>query len=189
MKRGQDIAVELPGLYLVHHNLPGKRAEPHAHGEHLLSMPLQGEIGVRISHPGGSADGRELSCGPGRMIYLPPKTQHSFTSSMMAGERLIAIFAPGPKGAESCVLPASQLCKELLFHLLLHPAPAAARPFVAAFRLALAQALSAREEVGTPGLEHLEAKAADPRIQRALAALRAGVGGKLAMDRVARAAG
>ncbi len=190
MKRGQDIAVEFPGLYLVHHNLPGKKVELHAHSEHLLFLPLQGEIGVHVS-------GRDLVCGPGRMIYLPPKTEHSFDSSMMAGERLIALIQPraykaaSGVAAEPCVLPASALCKELLFHLLL-ATPAKARQaqaFVTALCLALSASLAAREETGSVQIEHLETKASDERVQRALAELRAGLGGKLSMERVARAAG
>ena len=86
MKRGQDISVEFPGLFIVHQKIPGKRADTHDHAEHELFIPLQGEIKIRL-------ESHELACGPGRMIYLPPQVAHSFESSAVGqGERIIAII-------------------------------------------------------------------------------------------------
>ena len=60
------------------------------------------------------------------MIYLPPQTPHAFDSNQHQGERLICMVdeklwkkAKGPKSAPR-VLMTSQLCKEILFYLLLN---------------------------------------------------------------------
>lgn len=74
MRRGQDIAVRFSGLYLVHHNIPGKTVEWRAWPQHMLFIPLQGEITILLRS--GS-----LVSGPGKMIYLPPKTSLAFQSS------------------------------------------------------------------------------------------------------------
>src|SRR4051812_35402289 len=87
MQRGRDVAVELPGLYLIHHNLPEKDVDWHEHAEHLLFVPLQGEIHVRLRS-------REISIGPGKMLYLPAGENHSFRSNRVQGERLITLIKP-----------------------------------------------------------------------------------------------
>ena len=69
MKRGDDISVRLPGLYLIHHNKPAIRVRRYVRPEHTWR-----------SAGGGAHD--------------------------------------------VAVIPASQLVKELVFHLLLHPAVA-----------------------------------------------------------------
>lgn len=58
MQTGKDIAVKFPGLFLVHHNIPGSQAPHHEHPEHHLIIPLQGEISVEV-------EGKMLTCGPG----------------------------------------------------------------------------------------------------------------------------
>lgn len=79
MKKGLDIAVEFPGLYLVHHNLPGKKVDFHSHLEHILFIPLQGEIEAILKDT-------TLKCGTGKMIFLPGMTSHRFESSSQAGD-------------------------------------------------------------------------------------------------------
>lgn len=180
MRRGQDIAVEFPGLYVVHHNLPGKQASEHAHAEHLLFLPLQGEIHV-------ICEGKRLSCGPGRMIYLPPNTTHSFDSSSLLGERLIALFAPRGWTAASqpSVLMASELVRELLFHLLLHPKTKHARSLVTT----LIEVLEETLESGTAepsDLAHLEGRAKDPRVKAVVAHLGSNFHEPISMDALAK---
>jgi len=85
MQRGKDIAVKFPGLFLVHHNIPANNVSSHAHAEHHLIIPLQGEISVVLSE-------KTLTCGPGRMIYIAPKTEHVFQSAREKGERLICLI-------------------------------------------------------------------------------------------------
>ena len=113
MQRGKDIAVRFPGLFLVHHNLPGSEVSQHAHPEHHLIIPLQGEVSIILPD-------RTLVCGPGRMIYVAPDAPHTFRSAREKGERLINMIdasrwrkAAGDGRFDSCVLPASQQIKYL----------------------------------------------------------------------------
>ncbi|HEX4923294.1 MAG TPA: AraC family transcriptional regulator [Bdellovibrionales bacterium] len=174
MKRGLDLAIELPGLYLVHQNLPGKEVDQHVHDEHLLFFPLHGEIQVHLEKS-------TLSCGPGRMIYVPPATQHAFESSDKEGERLIALLGPKvwkkhklPK-LEATLVAANQLCKELLFYMLLHKKTKHAPELVDLFARILAEVLQTSEGVHASQLNQLEGRARDPRLLKALAFLRANV--------------
>ncbi|MEZ4741131.1 MAG: hypothetical protein R3B45_01560 [Bdellovibrionota bacterium] len=85
MQRGKDIAAKFPGLFLVHHNLPGSIVPSHRHPEHHLIIPLQDEISVELKN-------RILSCPPGRMVYVAPETDHTFRSAREKGERLICMI-------------------------------------------------------------------------------------------------
>src|SRR5260370_38148299 len=87
MRVGQDIAVRFPGLYLVHHNIPGKKVDWHDWAQHLLFIPLQGEIKVVLR--AGSLVG-----GPGKMLYVPPNKSLSFQSSEVFGGRLVCLWDP-----------------------------------------------------------------------------------------------
>jgi AraC-like DNA-binding protein len=186
MKRGQDIAVQFPGLYLVHHNLPGKELERHEHPEHLLFLPLQGEITV-------SMESRTLGAAPGRMIYLPPGTSHAFASSSTQGERLIALFDSAAwKRAEGgqhppSLLAASQLGKELLFYLLLHAETRHAGSLVQTLIQTLSETLAASCHI--LDLEHLESRVGDERVQRALKLFRDNLDEPLSMEKIARDSG
>jgi AraC-like DNA-binding protein/mannose-6-phosphate isomerase-like protein (cupin superfamily) len=186
MKQGQDIAVQFPGLYLVHHNLPGMERDRHDHPEHLLFLPLYGEIQVRT-------DLTTFRAGPGRMVYLPPATPHAFESSEGKGERLIALIstaawtAAGAPALGSCSVTVSQLCKELLFYLLLHPATPHAVALIATFIHTLS------ETVANPAcrveLSHAEGKVKDVRVRRALEYFSQHLGDELSMESAASASG
>ncbi len=120
MQRGKDIIANFNGLSIVHHNKPASLIPSHAHDEHHLMIPLQGEFSVELSD-------RTLTCSPGRMIYIPPQTAHAFRSSKEKGERLICMIdhtewtRQGADLYDAAILPSSQLCKELLFYMLLNP--------------------------------------------------------------------
>lgn len=86
MKLGKDVSAQFKELYIVHQNLPGKRAQVKGYDQHILFIPLQGEITVEIS-------GEKYMLGPGQMLYLSPGIAHSFSSSAQSGERLIAMLA------------------------------------------------------------------------------------------------
>src|SRR5207302_4757103 len=158
MKRGQDIAITFPGFYLVHHNLPGKEVSRHLHAEHLIFFPLQGEIGLRT-------DSEALQCGAGKMIYLPPKTPHAFGSSQHQGERLICMIKQGlwkkTRASKSapCVLMASQLCKEILFYLLLNQKTKQHGSLIQVFIQTLSEGLEAGPDASHGHIGHLESKA------------------------------
>lgn len=162
MNKGTDIAVEFPGLYLVHHNLPGKKVAKHAHSEHLLFIPLQGEIEVLL-------ESRSLKCSPGKMLFLPGGTEHRFDSSSQSGERLIALISAKKKlPFPPTLLPLSQLIKELCFYLLLHKKTSHAKSFLDAMVDTLSEQLSALEAESHFAMEHLESRVRDPRVKAAL---------------------
>jgi AraC-like DNA-binding protein/mannose-6-phosphate isomerase-like protein (cupin superfamily) len=186
VKKGSDIAVEFPGLFLVHHNLPDKSVAAHSHDEHILFIPLQGEITVRIRD-------RALKAGPGRMIYLPPKTEHAFDSSGMQGERLIALvsdryWAKAEASEQvASVIAVSQLCKELLFHLLLNPKTKHAASLIQTLIHALSESLQASCHLLE--LDHLNSKSSDPRIQKVIEYFEANLSETISMEKAAKAAG
>ena len=188
MKQGQDISTEFPGLLLIHQKIPGRTVDSHAHEEHELFVPLQGEIAISL------ADGRKLAAGPGRMIYLPPGMPHSFLAAGSGqGERLIAIVDPrqwkvlGGGRHEASVLPSSQLVRELLFHLLLNPRTRGAKALIEVWFTVLDEMLEARAGFTLEAL-HLSGKARDPRLLRALQALETGFAERLSMTKLARSA-
>ncbi|MGB0454483.1 MAG: helix-turn-helix domain-containing protein [Bacteriovoracaceae bacterium] len=119
MKTGVDIAINHPGIFIVHHNKPGKALDSHTHDEHHLIIPLKGEITVKTRTS-------EMTLGPGKMIYIAPNASHAFNSSEAKGERLICNIDPSfwPDGLEApqdiIELPQNQLIKEILFYLLLN---------------------------------------------------------------------
>jgi hypothetical protein len=86
----------------------------------VLFIPLQGEIKILLRS--GS-----MVAGPGKMLYVPPKASLNFQASEALGERLVCLIdqtpwravTPFQSGPAMC--PAHQLCKELLFYLLLNP--------------------------------------------------------------------
>ncbi|MEQ1878485.1 MAG: AraC family transcriptional regulator [Bdellovibrionia bacterium] len=168
MKRGQDLFLNLPGIYVIHQNLPGKEVELHEHEEHVLFLPLHGEIQIEL-------ETRTLACGPGRLIYLPPKTPHAFESSDKEGERLIALISAKrwknarlPK-LDSTVGAANGLVKELLFQLILKPESKNTEAAIDLFVRTLAENLENSEAVS---IDHLEGKAKDLRLIKALELLR-----------------
>jgi AraC-like DNA-binding protein len=186
MRRGADFSVQLPGLYLVHHNVPGKRVDRHRHDDHHLFVPLQGEIEVRLA-------GGALRAGPGRMLYVPAGAEHEFTASTREGERLIALIdadgwrrAGGAPDLGPRVAPTSQVCKELLFHVMLHPETRHARALIDVLIQVLGEALEA-----APGwrVEHAGGRARDPRARRAIEFMEAHLGETMTTARIARAAG
>lgn len=188
MKRGQDIAITFPGFYLVHHNLPGKEVSRHLHAEHLIFIPLQGEIGLRT-------DSALLQCGTGKMIYLPPNTAHAFDSSQHQGERLIGMIkqslwkkARAAKGVPT-ILMASQLCKEILFYLLLNQKTKQHGSLVQVFIQTLSEALEAGPHASHGHIEHLEAKATDERLKKSLQYFKTNLANNISMDIVAKSSG
>lgn len=187
MRRGQDIAVRFEGLYLVHQNLPDRRIGRYARREHLFFIPLQGEICITVRN-------LPLRCGVGRMVYLPPNTEHAFRSSSEQGQRLICLIdearwvqAANPADFAEAVLPASQLCKELLFYLLLHPQTKAANPVVDVLVRTLSESLDASR--GFVQVEHLEGKSQDSRVRAAMRYLSLNLERKVSMSEVASHAG
>lgn len=188
MQIGKDIAVRFQGLFLVHHNIPGSMAPDHEHPEHHLIIPLQGEIGVE-------AEGKVLACGPGRMVYIPPHTGHVFRSAPTKGERLICMIDQACwKNAETplhqaTLLPASQLCKELLFFLLLNPKTKNAASLIDAFVCTLSEILEAPRLESPFLMEHVEGTVSRPELRKALMIAREGFATDLSVSELARLSG
>lgn len=188
MKRGQDISVRLPGLYLIHHNKPALRVRRYVRPEHVVFMPLQGEIRLQ-------ATVAEYLCGPGRMLYLPPGFEHNLAANERLGERLIGMIdaqtwrTAGGGLYGVAVVPASQLVKELVFHLLLHPDVARPQPLCTALVVTLSEGLAAASAAGPMQTAHFEAKAGDARVRKALALLRESLDATVSMTVLASRAG
>src|SRR5258705_12910308 len=120
MRVRQGIAVRFAGLYLVDHNILGKKVDWHDWAQHLLFIPLQGEIKILLRS--GSLVG-----GPGKMLYVPPNTPLNFQAREALGERLVCLFdhkrwrAVTSFQCDPTRGPAHQLFKKLLFYILLKP--------------------------------------------------------------------
>lgn len=184
MKPGGDISVEVGGIRIVHHNAPGRVTRRYQPGEHLVFLPLAGEIEVGVGES-------TFSCGPGRLVYVPAGEAHSLRSSPRCGERLIALIRPetwtlaGGGIYDPAAPPASPVLRELLFFLLLHPQSPAAPTATTAFVQVLGDQLA--EARSFPCLDHLEGQARDPRLRAALRFMREHLGEHVSMDDVARA--
>lgn len=188
MRLGQDISVRLPGLYLIHHNKPAIRVRRYARPEHVLFIPLQGEIDFTVV-------GQAYRCGPGRMLYVPPGVEHSLAASERSGERLIAmiedgVWREGGGGTQHVtVMATSQLVKELVFHMLLHPDVKHPQALALALVATLCESLAATALSGPLQTVHFECKVQDARVARALALLRQSLGDAVSVQAVAARAG
>ncbi len=187
MKRGKDISAQFADLYLVHQNVPGKRVSQVSHSSHILFIPLQGEITV-------SAD-NEYALGSGHMLFLPANTTHSFDSSISTGERLIAMMNPPAALAKKirafgpAKLPLSQLIKEILFYLLLHPKTPNAKSLVSVLIETLAEGLQGHSEHSSSVTDHLSGKIKDDRVRRVVSLIHEQLGDKISIDKMAKQAG
>ncbi len=163
--------------------------DQHLHHEHELFLPLQGEIRI-------DAGGKSLRAGPGKMIYLPDGTEHSFSSSSSSeGERLIFMLEAKTWKAndggtfQPSVVSASQLCKELLFHLLLHPKTKAARSLIQTLVQTLSEMLDSTGSQNIEGLAHLRGKSTDARLDKALSFIESNFSKSISSSQLSKAAG
>ncbi|MBI5440011.1 MAG: helix-turn-helix transcriptional regulator [Deltaproteobacteria bacterium] len=186
MRKGRDVGLAFEGLYLVHQNLPGKRLRRAVRQEHLLFVPLQGEIEVLL-------ESGAVRAGPGRFLYLPPGTVHGFRASERGGERLIALVEEGAwRAAGGTVLPpvsrsAPPLIRELLFYLFLNPATAGFRGIVQTLVAILGETCGSSDS--RLDLDHLEGAARDPRLRAATKYLREHLTEPLSIPALAEASG
>ncbi|ARB92652.1 helix-turn-helix domain-containing protein [Legionella longbeachae] len=187
MKKGKDISVSFDGLYLIHQNLPGKQVQQITLQEALLFIPLQGEISIIL-------EGKALQLGVSKMLYLPPNLTHSFSSTTQRGERLIALIDSNKYQASfsssvPSILPVDHLIKELLFYLLLHPKTNNAQSLIQVFCETLQEIFMQTSSNYIQSVEHLEAKASDPRLKIALNYMREHLAENINMNDVARHSG
>jgi AraC-like DNA-binding protein/mannose-6-phosphate isomerase-like protein (cupin superfamily) len=186
MKQGQEIVAKFPGILIIHQKIRGKRKGQHHHEEHEFFLPLQGEIGVEVQ-------GQRLTAGAGKMIYLPPGIEHSFTSAEEAeGDRLFFFVEKktwekfGGGTFEARTFPASQLSKELLFHLLIHPETKATKALCETLVQTLSEML---EQPGKTEVAHLTGKVQDERVKKVLAHIQENFQENVSMDELAKSSG
>ena len=167
MKKGQDILVKHPNLFIIHQKVPGRELGKHSHKEHEIFIPLQGEIIVTCMDKSASA-------GPGKLLYVPPNLEHSFSSSAHGeGERVILLISDKAwrKSTSNTYLPTSlplnSLVRELTFYLLINPKTKYAKTFISALTESLIDQLDVYKNSKFDGLLHLEAKIKDERIKKA----------------------
>lgn len=177
MKKGQDILLSLPGLKIIHHKVPGKELGNHHHAEHELFLPLAGEIVIGY-------EGKDYNAGPGKMLYVPPKIEHSFSSSTMGtGERVICLIDDNlwkmhiNKLFPITIFPINILVKELLFYLLLKREVKGQKYFISALIESLGDSMESSNIV-TTGLEltHLMGKIEDKRVLQSMKLMNANQG-------------
>ena len=169
MSKVHDIVAEFPGIVVLHQKIPGHEVGRHQHPEHEFFLPLQGEITVDY--------GKEIvKAGPGRMLYVPPNLDHSFSSSSQgSGERVIWLidqkiwkqhirtkFLP-------CSFPINSLAKELVFYLLIHRQVQGAKYFISALIEALGESLQASQlQKRRLSSDHISGRVTDARIRRSI---------------------
>ena len=172
----------------MHHNLPGKKVGWHQWAQPAVFLPLEGDITIEL-------ESSALRASPGRLVYIPPHTKIRFQSSESAGERLISLLDAkawqrvddGRYPAVSC--PAPALCRELLFHLLLHRAAGSAKSLVLAFMHALADGLRSATRPGLLDAHTFASRVRDPRVKAAIDILIRRFASTLRISEVAKQAG
>lgn len=169
MKKGQDIFIDLPGIKIIHHRIPGKELGKHHHKEHEFFLPISGEM--KISYLG-----EDFTAGPGKMLYVPPNIEHTFSSATAGtGERLIWLISDSlwkkhiQEDFPITILPNNSLVKELIFYLLLNREVKGEKYFISALIESLNDSLeSAKIDGINLELVHMLAKVQDPRIKNSL---------------------
>ncbi len=189
MNKGGDISAKFEGIYLVHHNCPGLEKYSLSFSQHLLFIPLQGEIKISLKEAA-------FSLGTGRMLYLPPEHTHSFASSDHQGERLIALiddkFWKTKVGAAfgPTTMPISQLVREIFFYLLLHPKTKHQTSLTSVLVEALSEHLELTSTNGNvSSIEHLESQVKDFRVMAALEFMKSHLQESVSMNVVAKKSG
>jgi AraC-like DNA-binding protein len=188
MRVGHDLHVSFAGIHLVHENLPGKSL-PKAHApEHVIYIPLRGEIQVGL-------DGKDLFCAPGRLVHLPPFTEHSFASSLKTGERLVCRIPSsmwqelGSDRLDVCAMPVDGLVREILFHMLHNPETELSSKLAEVFLKVIAQATVRVKHAEENVASVLENRAKDDRIKRAISWMELHCSSKISMNDVAKNSG
>lgn len=189
LKKDQDITVEFPGVFAIHQKVQGREVGEHQHVEHEIFLPIQGEIEIE-------ALGKIMKAGPGKLIYLPPELPHIFRSNdKHQGERMILIIQPktwsanggGNFGALSASV--SQLSKEILFHLLIHPETKAAQALIQTLIQTTSEMLENAAQAPIGNLAHLGAASTDKRLKTALTKIAESFNESISMTSLAREAG
>jgi AraC-like DNA-binding protein/mannose-6-phosphate isomerase-like protein (cupin superfamily) len=173
MRPGNDIEVQFSEFTIIHHNKPGQQTPLHQHQEHQLIIPLRGEFRMRENQ-------NLIAVGPGRMVYIPSQLPHEFlATNKKEGERIICLIKPSlwkraNHGTYPLLeIPVSQICKEILFYLLLNAKTSRSKILIRTFVEILGESLNAGVQWGSGGsVQHLLGRAQDERVKKAVAYLR-----------------
>lgn len=188
MKKGIDIVKKLPEIFIVHHNLPGKKVKKENDGVHHLIIPISGQVKVETG-------GTTHRFGPTKMIYIPSGCPHEFESSSSgSGERLVALIEDQFWKSESdsklgpTLLNTNTLVKELLLHLLLSKKSSHHKSLAATLVAVISDLVT---ELGDQSfrIEHILAKTVDERLKKALHFLVESASEKYSASELARASG
>jgi AraC-like DNA-binding protein len=189
MGQDKDTFISLNGLTIIHQKIRGNEVGIHTHDEHEFFFPLQGEIQI-------SANGELLKAGAGKLVYLPPNLSHSFKAdSASQGERAILIFDKkswnkyegGSFRASS--ISASQLCKEIIFQLLIYPKTKAGGALVQTLVQTLSEMLEVGDEKHSGELSHLMGRTDDERIKKSLQLIAEKFSSNLSSEEIAKKSG
>ncbi|MBX9766869.1 MAG: AraC family transcriptional regulator [Bdellovibrionales bacterium] len=188
-KQTSDIVAEFQGLTIIHQKIPSHEVGRHAHLEHEFFLPLQGEITIQHGNT-------VVKAGPGKMLYVPPKLDHSFSSRAQgSGERVIWLIQPKLWSKYTSLefgvtaLQSNSLAKELLFFLLIHRETEGERYFISALIASLVESL-AGAKLGQSVLftEHIEGKILDERVKKSVRSIESNIA-NVNLAEVARASG
>lgn len=189
MAKAYDIIAEFHGLTVLHQKIPGQEVGRHQHSEHEFFLPLQGELVVQHEQ-------NVIKAGPGRMLYVPPDIDHSFSSSAQgSGERVIWLIDPKVwrKHVRSkfppSVFATNALAKELVFYLLIHRKAPGTQYFVSALIESLSDSLQAIQlKMRSLASGHISGRVVEPRIVKVLEIMETELG-SLSLAQVARLSG
>jgi AraC-like DNA-binding protein len=164
-----DLTAEFPGIVIIHQKIPSREVGRHEHKEHEFFLPLQGDISVQF-------DDVTVKAGPGRMLYVPPNLDHSFSSTAQgSGERVIWLIDDklwrrhAKEEFKATSMPLNSLVKELLFYLLIHQKADGAQFFVSALAESLVESLESAHLKGSPVFStHLSGKVLDERVRKSI---------------------
>jgi AraC-like DNA-binding protein len=168
-KNTSDILAEFPGITIIHQKIPSHEVGRHEHQEHEFFLPLQGEITIQYGTT-------VVKAGPGKMLYVPPNLDHSFTStSQGSGERVIwliddKIFRKHTLSQFAVTsLHSNTLAKELIFYLLIHQKAEGVKYFISALVETLIDSLQASQvDLNVLSANHIEGKVTDIRTKKAI---------------------
>jgi AraC-like DNA-binding protein len=164
-----DTLVQFPGIAIIHQKIPSHETGRHFHAEHEFFMPLHGDITVQFAD-------LTVKAGPGRILYVPPNLDHSFSSTAQgSGERLIWLIEQRlwkqhtKEKFTATSMPMNSLAKELLFFLLVHQKAQGAKYFISALTESLVESLNSERMKGGPLFsEHLAGKVLDERVKKSM---------------------
>jgi AraC-like DNA-binding protein len=168
-KQKIDMVAIFPGIVIIHQKIPNHEVGRHEHSEHEFFLPIQGEITVEYNDV-------RVKSGPGKMLYVPPNLDHSFSStSQGSGERVIwlvddKLWRKHTKNKyEIMSVSGNSLVKELIFFLLIHQKIEGVKYFISALVESLGESLNAGLlNQNSIFSDHIDGKITDDRVKKSM---------------------